>query len=222
MENTFDLKKFLVENKLTSNSKLLAEGKVEGIDLNLVQDLQSRPEVKKLQDQFRRNPELAKKAAKLVADIVDGKISSNLAEVSDEDLAREYGIDPSNKEMLDYIKRGETRMGVGSHAGFEKQTQPTPEKIEQVKPSALKQILSSAGLGSLAGLAVAPLLMAGTVGLGAAAAPFLLAAVLAGGLAGIGFGAAATDGFTRKSVVEEGSTDLAGEIQAIIDAGREM
>ena len=39
--NNFNLKKFLIENKLTNNSRILSETSVEGIDLNVVIDIKN-------------------------------------------------------------------------------------------------------------------------------------------------------------------------------------
>lgn len=236
MENTFDLKKFLVENKLTNNSRVLSENKVEGIDLALVRDLQNKPEVQKLQDKLANNPELAKQAAKVLANIVDGKFkapeSINEA-LSPEEIktAEEYGVvrskyetDKAYEDMVRFAneKHGQyagTRSADPNAEYFAHLNNPSGRKE---KDKTIVQILRSAGAGITLTTLMAPLIMAGTIGAGAAALPIVAAAVIVGALAGIGAGAAATDGFTRNSVIAEEDTDLAGQVQAIINAGREL
>jgi hypothetical protein len=232
MENTFNLKKFLVENKLTSNSRVLSESKVEGIDLNLVKDLQNDPTVQKLHKEFTKDPALAREAAKVVANIVDGSVSESVNEMYN--VPQHYRLSPEEIEFAN--EKGVIRSKYSSDQVYKDMVvwvndkynpamttepsdkNPKPEK----KDSTLKQVLRSAGAGSALTLAMTPLLIAGTVGFGAAAGPAFLAAALVGALLGIGAGAAATDGFTRNSVVEEEGADLAGEVQAIINAGRKM
>jgi hypothetical protein len=236
MENTFDLKKFLVENKLTNNSKLLSENKVEGIDLALVRSLINKPEVQKLQDTLANNPQLAKQAAKVAANIVDGdfKAPENISEAfSPEEIktAEELGVvrskydsDKAYEDMVRFAneKQGQYSGGKSSGPNAEYSAYHDNPSGRKEKDKTIVQILRSAGAGAALTTLIAPLIMAGTIGAGAAALPIVAAAVIVGALAGIGAGAAATDGFTRNSVIAEEDTDLAGQVQAIIDAGRRM
>ena len=230
--NNFNLKKFLIENKLTNNSRILSETSVEGIDLNVVKDLQKEPAVQKLHKQFTNNPELAREAAKVLANIVDGSLSESINEIhiapqdyrfSPEEIefAKEKGVvrskyssDQSYASMVLWVNdKYNPAMTTGIY-----DNSPKPVK----KDSTITQVLRSAGAGAALVAAMAPLTIAGTIGFAAAGAgTAFVGAILLGALLGIGAGAIATDGFTRNSVVEE-STDLAGEAQAIIDAGRKL
>lgn len=235
--NNFNLKKFLIENKLTNNSRILSETSVEGIDLNVVKDLQKEPAVQKLHKQFTNNPELAREAAKVLANIVDGSISENINETfTPEEIkfAEEYGFSPEEIEFAN--KKGVVRSKFSSDQGYADQifwvndkynpamtTGPYDKSPKPVKKdSTLTQVLRSAGAGAALIAAMAPLTIAGTTGFAAAGAgTAFVGAILLGALLGIGAGAVTTNGFTTNSVVEE-STDLAGEAQAIIDAGRKL
>jgi hypothetical protein len=90
MENTFDLKKFLVENKLTSNSRILNESSIGGINLDTVKALAKEPAMQKVQDQLKANPELAKKAIKLLGDVLSGKVDNEIEEAVNPNL--DYGV----------------------------------------------------------------------------------------------------------------------------------
>ena len=235
MENTFDLKKFLVENKLTNNSRILSESSVEGIDLNLVKDLQKDPAVQKLHKDFMNNPELAREAAKVLANIVDGSLSESINELhkapqdyrfSPEEIkfAEKMGVvrskyrdDQVYADMVYYAN--DTYNPAMTTGIYEK---PTAEPAK--KESFVKRILRSAGAGVALVGALAPFTY-GTgalVGFSAAAAPAALTAILVGALLGIGIDALATDGFKDHVKEVEEVTNLAGEVQAIIDAGRKL
>ena len=181
MDN-FDLKKFLVENKLTTNSKMLNENTGQGLDINLAKDIQSNPVTDKIRQQLERNPQLAAKAAKFVADVVDGKIN----------LSEEVATSGPNR-------------------GHELTN--TQDKV--------KQVLASAGLGTLTSLIIT--IAGGALAIGATgglAIPIVLGSIIGGSLVGVGIGAAATNGFQRK--LEEGDESIENELDQIIAAGREL
>ena len=233
MENTFDLKKFLVENKLTNNSRILSESSVEGIDLNLVKALQNEPAMQTLQTQLKNNPELAKKAAKLVAGIVDGTVSESINELhrapqdyrfSPEEIqfAKEKGVvrskyssDQAYADMIFWVN--DTYNPAMTTGIYEK---PKPQKEDPNWLKKFKNTLGFFGMGSLVGVGISLARIASEgggpySGIVADIPPIqLLATILISGLvvAGLGHGAD----------IDENVGDLAGEVQAIIDAGREL
>lgn len=267
MEN-FDLKKFLIENKLTTNSRMLSENSVEGIDLNLVKALQDEPAVQALHTKFKNNPELAKKAAKLVADIVDRKISENINKpttkikiptnnkkdievpISNElptpehiKTAEKYGITPeevrfgesigitppasgTGKTYLELIYKYNSKYNKKLTTGrYEKPTYETPkEDSRQVKK--VKNVLGLAGLGSLLGFMMSAASAIATGGgpysgqLGDVSDPQLIGSILISALVLGGLGV--LGGGRRGDQVDENTTDLAGKVQDIINAGREL
>ena len=203
MEN-FDLKKFLVENKLTTNSRMLNESSVEGIDLNLIKALQDEPAVQALHTKFKNNPELAKKAAKLVADIIDRKIPENINETTD----------PKQTKT--------TTPSIGTQI-----TTPSPYDKVHMAPeentnwiTKLGRILAFGAVGSILGTVVAIV------------KPFLdgtftpppgneiIATAILAGLVAAGLGV--LGGGHRGGQVEENTTDLAKTVQTIVNVGREL
>jgi hypothetical protein len=114
--DNFNPGQWLVENKLTTNSKLLKENKIEGIDLDIVKQVQDDPITQKLAQQFKNNSELAKKAAKFVADVVDGKI--NLNENTLTEKTDEFGNTiPEKTTTKGKIKQVLNSAGLGAIAG---------------------------------------------------------------------------------------------------------
>lgn len=203
MEN-FNLKKFLIENKLTTNSRMLSENSVEGIDLNLVKALQDEPAVQALHTKFKNNPELAKKAAKLVADIIDRKIPENINETTD----------PKQTKT--------TTPSIGTQI-----TTPSPYDKVYMAPeentnwiTKLGRILAFGAVGSILGTVVAIV------------KPFLdgtftpppgneiIATAILAGLVAAGLGV--LGGGHRGDQVDENTTDLAKTVQAIVNVGREL
>lgn len=236
MKNTFDLKKFLIENKLTNNSRILSENTAQDIDIEAVRDLQDNPAVKKLRQQFIANPQLALKAAKFVADYVDGKVDLSGLEV--DQIAEGLGSVGSRSERA-VQNLSQLKDPVRSDAYWKdlkdledtRQANAAAEREENAKMAAdwevktratgkdkIKQILVSAGLGILA-TALVGVMTIGTAGLGLPAA-ILLPTIIAGSLMGTGVGAAATDGFTRKLDVQENVESPEEELEQIIAVGR--
>jgi hypothetical protein len=115
MENTFDLKKFLVENKLTSNSRILNESSIGGINLDTVKALAKEPAMQKVQDQLKANPELAKKAIKLLGDVLSGKVDNEIEEAVNPNL--DYGVRRVKSTTRERIKAALTGAGLGALVG---------------------------------------------------------------------------------------------------------
>jgi hypothetical protein len=112
--DNFNPGQWLVENKLTTSSKLLKENTVKGIDLDIVKQALNDPSTQKLAQQFKSNPELAKKAAKFVADAVDGKIKldgTKLTEISTEDYLKSF--DSEKTTIKGKIKQILNSAGIG-------------------------------------------------------------------------------------------------------------
>ena len=77
MENTFDLKKFLVENKLTTNSRLLEEtDKGSKVTPSDIQKLSQDPKIEALANKLVTN---YPKTAEKVLDFVQNKLGINKA-----------------------------------------------------------------------------------------------------------------------------------------------
>ena len=115
MENTFDLKKFLVENKLTNNSKILSETSIGGINLDTVKALAKEPAMQKMQDQLRDNPELAKKAIKLLGDVLNGKVDNEIEEAVNPNLRYNVRrVKSTTKERIEAVLTG---AGLGALVG---------------------------------------------------------------------------------------------------------
>ena len=115
MENTFDLKKFLVENKLTNNSKILSETSIGGINLDTVKALAKEPAMQKIQDQLRDNPELAKKAIKLLGDVLNGKVDNEIEEAVNPNLR--YNVRRVKSTTKERIEAALTGAGLGAFVG---------------------------------------------------------------------------------------------------------
>ena len=115
MENTFDLKKFLVENKLTNNSKILSETSIGGINLDTVKALAKEPAMQKMQDQLRDNPELAKKAIKLLGDVLNGKVDNEIEEAVNPNLR--YNVRRVKSTTKERIEAALTGAGLGAFVG---------------------------------------------------------------------------------------------------------
>ena len=115
MENTFDLKKFLVENKLTNNSKILSETSIGGINLDTVKALAKEPAMQKMQDQLRDNPELAKKAIKLLGDVLNGKVDNEIEEAVNPNLR--YNVRRVKSTTKERIEAALTGAGLGAFIG---------------------------------------------------------------------------------------------------------
>ena len=115
MENTFDLKKFLVENKLTNNSKILSETSIGGINLDTVKALAKEPAMQKVQDQLKDNPELAKKAIKLLGDVLNGKVDNEIEEAVNPNLRYNVRrVKSTTKERIEAVLTG---AGLGAFIG---------------------------------------------------------------------------------------------------------
>ena len=100
----------ITENKYKEELK---ENTTQDLDLDLLKDLQNDPTTKKLRQQFISNPQLALKAAKFVADAVDGKIDLNEERyTSGPNQGHEI---PTTKEK---IKGVLTSAGLGTIASF--------------------------------------------------------------------------------------------------------
>lgn len=87
MENTFDLKKFLVENKLTTNSKLLREEAEEmtpqqaaAAAVKVVNKVQNNPAIDKIAAKIEQDPKALEqlKAVLIKAGIDPNKLSENV------------------------------------------------------------------------------------------------------------------------------------------------
>ena len=115
MENTFDLKKFLVENKLTNNSKILSETSIGGINLDTVKALAKEPAMQKVQDQLKDNPELAKKAIKLLGDVLNGKVDNEIEEAVNPNLR--YNVRRVKSTTKERIEAALTGAGLGALVG---------------------------------------------------------------------------------------------------------
>jgi hypothetical protein len=84
MENTFDLKKFLVENKLTNNSRLSeAEGQKETLTPSDIQKLAQDPKIQAFAEKLRtKYPESAKK----LVDFVKNKLGVDVGNFVNESI----------------------------------------------------------------------------------------------------------------------------------------
>jgi len=203
MDN-FDLKKFLVENKLTVNSRMLSENSVEGIDLNLIKALQNKPATQALHTKFKNNPELAKKAAKLVADIIDRKIPENINETTDPKQAKT--TTPSIGTLIT------------TPSPYDKVHMAPKENTEWT--TKLGRILEFGAVGSLFG----PIITIVKPFLDGTFTPppgnEIIAAAILAGLVAAGLGV--LGGGHRGDQVDENTTDLAKTVQAIVNVGREL
>jgi len=84
MENTFDLKKFLVENRLTNNSRILEEtDKVNKITPSDIQKLAQDPKIQALANKLVTNH---RKTAEKVLDFVQSKLGISVDTVVNESL----------------------------------------------------------------------------------------------------------------------------------------
>ena len=85
MENTFDLKKFLVENKLTTNSRMLSEGFLD----NVAASIKGKSEQGKLAQEVLNKVGITKNPAEIFSTGIEGG-----------------GAGPFENEVQDYIQNG--------------------------------------------------------------------------------------------------------------------
>jgi hypothetical protein len=216
--------------------KELKENTAHGFDLDLLKDLQNDPATKKLRQQFVSNPQLALKAAKFVADYVDGKIdlsaldtSQTIKELTSVGSRRDESVqylsqlkDPVRSDAYwKKIKDNEKSRKAYANAEekrMDKIAADLKAKSKTTTKDKIKQVLNSAGLGILTTTLIG-LIMA--FGGAETLDSILLPSILVGSLMGVGYGALATDGFTRKDVVtNENVQSPEEELEQIIAIGR--
>jgi hypothetical protein len=210
----------------------LSEDKIGNIDLNLIKSLINTPEIKKLSQKLQSDKNLFNKALKFVADASSNEINED--EKYDNLLLQKQFTDLVMNEPELSAKSGEFFWKGKNVKSF------TPDELKKLisdykeeKNSKYKEIqdkskltfkgkaesiLRSAGLGALIGSINIPMAFPTND-------PEVWAgAIIAGALMGIVGGAAATDGYTRKSGVvnENDELNIKDQVLNIIKLGKQI
>jgi hypothetical protein len=212
----------------------LSEDKIGNIDLNLIKSLINTPEVKKLSQKLQSDKNLFNKALKFVADASSNKINED--EKYDNLLLQKQFTDLVMNEPELSAKSGEFFWKGKNVKSFtpdelkklisnykEEKNNKYKETQDQSKltfKGKVEAILRSVGFGALIG-STFPVMAFPT----SADNPETWAAtIIAGALMGIVGGAAATDGYTRKSVVlkEDDELNIKDQVLNIIKLGKQI
>jgi len=213
----------------------LSEDKIGNIDLNLIKSLKNTPEIKKLSQKLQSDKNLFNKALKFVADASSNKINED--EKYDNLLLQKQFTDLVMNEPELSAKSGEFFWKGKNVKSFtpdelkklisnykEEKNNKYKETQDQSKltfKGKVEAILRSAGFGALIVGSTLPVMAFPT----SADNPEVWAgAIIAGALMGIVGGAAATDGYTRKSVVlkEDDELNIKDQVLNIIKLGKQI
>ena len=232
-----------VNKVLSKHRKQLKEEKIGNIDLNLVKSFKNKPEVKKLSQKLQTDKDLLNKALKFVADASSNKINED--EKYDNLLLQKQFTDlVMNEPELsaksgDFFWKGKNIKSFTPDelkkliSNYKEEKNNKYKEIQDKNKLTLKDkvksILTSAGLGTLL-MSAMQIIGGGSMGAAFATSSTNLdnpdvwiASLIAGVLVGTAMGAAATDGYTRKSVVAEvDDLDIKDQVLNIIKLGKQV
>jgi hypothetical protein len=166
MENTFDLKKFLVENKLTNNSRILEEtGKDSKITPSDIEKLAQNPKIQALANKIVTNH---RKTAEKVLDFVQSKLGIN--------------IDTAVNESLESLTQNDLNTAIAKGKAMAGESES--EIVSEITDDQFDWLMSLggtvvAGISSLVVALVATNPFIATLGLAAAAVACLVALAIA-------------------------------------------
>jgi hypothetical protein len=225
-----------VNKVLSKHRKQLKEDKIGNIDLNLVKSFKNEPEVKKLSQKLQTNKDLLNKALKFVADASSNEINEDekydnlLLQKQFTDLvmnepelsAKSGGFFWKGKNVKSFTSDELKKLISNYKEEKNNKYKEIQDKNKLTPKDKIKSILTSAGLGILLTSAM-QIMSAGSMG-SLDNPDTWIASLIAGALSGIAMGAAATDGYTRKSAIvsEVDDLDIKDQVLNIIKLGKQV